>query len=156
MDTFRRPVRFPLISVIILALAPVLPACDASESTRTCEVIDVNNHFKAISFLDNNLVAVAEFHLEQKITTYETGGCNLPSSDTDGVRLVIRNLTMCTLDLNYSLSAFVGGDGWTVTGSDRIESGRTTDVGIIVRRNSPLVDLAQILLTGSSVLSNCV
>jgi hypothetical protein len=143
------------IPVLVLLIASVLQGCDGAGTKRTCNVLDVSNHINSASFLDNNQMAVAQFQLEQKITTYETGDCEKPSSNTDGVRLVIRNLTACTLDIDFSISVFQGSVGWTIERSTSIGPGATSDQGVVSTADAPVVDQVQIVLAGKAVTSNC-
>ncbi len=116
----------------------------------------MNNYSNSAYLAGNGVLQAAQFFVEQTVTTYETGDCEAPSSDTDGVRVLIKNLTTCRLDIDFSLSVFEGSVGWTVTGSSTVENGRTIDTGIFIRKNVPLVDQSQIVLTGAAVSSNCV
>jgi hypothetical protein len=149
-----RAVCLPPTSIIV-AFVLVLSGCDASDNTRTCEALAVNNYSNSAN-LAIGVLPAAQFFVEQTVTTYETGDCEAPSSDTDGVRVLIMNLTTCRLDIDFSLSVFEGSVGWTVTGSSTVENGRTIDTGIVIRKNAPLVDQSQIVLTGTAVSSNCV
>lgn len=141
---------------IMVALVSVLLGCDSSDSTRTCEALAVNNYSNSAYLAGNGILQAAQFFVEQTVTSYETGDCEAPSSDADGVHVLIKNLTTCRLDIDFSLSVFEGSVGWTVTGSSTIENGRTIDTGIVIRKDAPLVDQSQIVLTGTAVSSNCV
>ena len=134
-----RAVRLPP-TLIIVAFVLVLSGCDASDSTRTCEALAVNNYSNSAYLAGSGVLQAAQLFVEQTVTTYETGDCEAPSSDTDGVRVLIKNLTTCRLDIDFSLSVFEGSVGWTVMGSSTVENGRTIDTGIFVRKNVPLVD----------------
>jgi len=140
------------LALIPALLASWLSGCDSNENRGVCPVAKVDNYSNMARFETNSAV---RFTLEQKITTYETGDCEVPSSDDDGVRILVTNSSLCHLDLGYSLSVFQGTIGWTINGSIGVDGQRTTDTGKIVKRDDPRVDAAQIILTGKVTATVC-
>lgn len=157
MAILQRAERFASIPALLAAVVFALCGCDGSETPRPCAVLGTTRHSKSAPFLDRmSLATVAQFHIEQTTTDYETGDCEPPSTSSDGVRVLITNVAACTLDLTFSLSVFEGPEGWTVTGSARVEPARTVDTGMLITRYTPPLDQVQVLLTGSTVYSDCL
>lgn len=149
--------RLALFALTAILTSIVLAGCDGNESRSECKVLSEDTYAGSVTFLDRlSGASVAEFELQQTIRTYETGDCEAPSAANGGVRLIVKNLTMCELDIDYSLSVLAGRDGWTVEGSVNIAPGAARDVGIIHAAVVPRVDLSQKILTGSSVRSGCI
>lgn len=148
--TGKRESRLLLLIVACLAIS----GCD-SASSPTCEVLGTDTYPAWANFVERSNETVAEFQFTQKVNAYETGDCELPSTTTDGVYLVVRNLTNCTLDINFTLSVFEGVDGWTLSRSSRVQAGAAEDIGRIHRDTYPRVDRSQIILSGTVVRSDC-
>jgi hypothetical protein len=143
----------PRLLALITLLA--LAACDSS-SNPTCAVLGTNTYSASANFVDRTNETIAEFLFTQKVTSYESGGCDLPANSSDGVYLVVRNLTNCTLDINYTISVIQGRDGWTLFSKDsHVRPNAAEDIGFIHPDAYPRIDLAQILLSGTVTRSNC-
>jgi hypothetical protein len=130
--------------------------CDGAEDLPACPIAEDDTHTFSTIFTDIDAVAVARFEFQQTVRTYDDSGeCERPSADVNDFRVIVTNLTSCTLDITFSLSVFEGREGWTELGTSSVRARAAEDLGIIHRGGTVRVDVAQVLLTGSVVRSEC-
>ena len=141
---------------LLLATSVGLFGCDGTEDLPVCPILEDDTHTFSTIFTDANSTAVARFEFQQSIRTYDdTGECERPSADVNDTRVIVTNLTSCTLDIDFSLSIFEGREGWTELGTSKVRAQAAEDLGVIHRGGTVRVDFAQILLTGSVTRSEC-
>lgn len=139
-------------------LVPIVTAlcygCDTAFTLPTCEVVDQHTYTDSATLADEQRQGAAQFEFEQVVTTYASGECEIPTN-LDGVYLVVRNITSCTLDITFTVTLIEGREGWTIQETAHVERGASEEIGIIQGAAGPRVDRAQMMVAGSVEKSDC-
>jgi hypothetical protein len=140
---------------LLILCALVVAACDSGGSEAPCELAEDETYTFSAPFTARSGDAIALFEFEQEVRRYETGDCSRPAADVNEVSLVVRNLTACSLQLDYRVSVISAGDGWTYEGDVTLQPRGAFDQGVI-QRDSPIrIGNAQAVVSGTYEDSGC-
>lgn len=140
----------------ILLLVLLLNSCD-SAGLSACQLVtdEVYTNTAPYPITEGlNTFTAALFEFQQTVKTYETGNCEKPAQDVDEVKLIIRNVTDCMVELEYNGSVILGRDGWNYEGVASLSPQGVVDEGVI-QRGGIRIDGAQIILRGMGTRSDC-
>jgi hypothetical protein len=140
---------------VLFSLMVFVAACDAGNNTASCMLETDNTYTFSTPFVERSGDIVALFEFQQEVQMYETGNCRRTEEDVNEVSLVVRNLTACVHNLNYTVSLIQSGEGFSIAGSATIQPSAAHDQGIVQRGSPILISNAQAVVIGTSTLTNC-
>lgn len=142
------------VGLLILCVLFVA-ACDSGGSETTCELVEDETYTFSAPFTARTGDAIALFEFQQEMRRYEAGDCSRPAADVNEVSLVVRNLTTCSLQLDYRVSVISAGEGWTYEGDVTLQPGGAFDQGVIQRDSPVRIDNAQAVVSGTYEETSC-